>query len=202
MSTKRAALSYDTALIPNRVRLRSGKALEAESVFQTLREKFPQGALAFHQPKSGNPWIELKSDSLVSIAEFLRDDQDHEFISLQVVSGTDFLAKEAVSATAELPAQAAVPGRIEIVYVLFSYAFNTQLTLKVLCDRDHAKVPTLAHLFRSANWYEREIYDVLGVNFEGHPNLKRLLLPPDWVGHPLRKDYIFPEEYNGMKVPL
>jgi NADH-quinone oxidoreductase subunit C len=76
-----------------------------------------------------------------------------------------------------------------VVYVLFSYAHKNQITVKALVDRENAKLPSVTPLFRAANWYERECFDMYGVQFEGHPELKRLLLYDEFVGHPLRKDY-------------
>lgn len=202
MSSRAAPMSYSTAPITERVRVRVGAPLSVEKVFSTLQSKFPRGVKEVKKPSQGDAAIVVEADHLVEVVKFLRDDQDHEFISLQIVSGTDYLPVEAKPAAGEKPAQEAVKGRIEIVYVLFSYSFRCQVVLKVICDRERPEVPSLCDLYRAANWYEREIYDVLGVYFKGHPNLKRILLPTDWVGHPLRKDYIFPQEYNGMKVPL
>ena len=61
-------------------------------------------------------------------------------------------------------------------------------------------VPTLENVWKSANWMEREIYDLLGVNFEGHSDMRRLLMPEDWIGHPLRKDFVEPQEYHGIST--
>jgi NADH:ubiquinone oxidoreductase subunit C len=81
------------------------------------------------------------------------------------------------------------PPRIEVVYNLFSYRTKEHLSLKVRLGRDAPEVPTATGVFPGADWLEREVWDLFGVRFAGHPNLKRLLLPEGWVGHPLRKDY-------------
>jgi len=78
---------------------------------------------------------------------------------------------------------------------------NHKLTLKVLLPRDNPVVPSVERVWRAADWHEREAYDLFGIIFEGHHNLKRILLPEDWEGHPLRKDYKVQEYYQGMKVP-
>ncbi len=88
------------------------------------------------------------------------------------------------------------------MYHVSSFTHRHIVAIKVAVDREAPKVPTASDLFRAANWYERECYEMTGVEFTNHPHLENLLLPSDWVGHPLRRDYVFPEEYNGMKVPL
>jgi NADH-quinone oxidoreductase subunit C len=83
---------------------------------------------------------------------------------------------------------------IEVVYHLFSYNQRHGIVLKVEADRANPVVPTVEGVWKSANWMEREVYDLLGVDFAGHSDMRRLLLPDDWEGHPLRKDY---EEHGG-----
>lgn len=150
--------------------------------------------LSVHKEHKGDPFILLSTQKMHAAIEFLRDDQDLAYISPSVISATDYLPVKT--------AETSVPGRIEVLYVLFSFKNKHQLSVKVHLDRDKPEVDTTADLFRAASWYERECYDMLGINFKNHPYLKRILLPQDWVGHPLRKDYVFPQEYNGMKVPL
>jgi len=150
----------------------------------------------------GDPFVVVGPEMLLQVLKFLRDDERFLCGVLQVVSAVDFLPKAAVAATETTPAVAAVPGRIEVSYFLFSYLHRHQLAVKVRLDRDRPQVESATTLFRSANWYERECMDLVGVQFVNHPNPQRILLPKDWVGHPLRRDYVFPEEYNGMKVPL
>jgi NADH-quinone oxidoreductase subunit C len=83
---------------------------------------------------------------------------------------------------------------LEITYNLWSYAKHKHLVLKTRVPRDNAVAPSLVPLWSDANWDERELFDLLGIRFEGHPNLKRLFLPENWKGHPLRKDYPLQEE--------
>lgn len=78
---------------------------------------------------------------------------------------------------------------MEVVYHLYSYANRQSLSVKVKTDRESSVVPSVVDLWKGADWNERETYDLLGIHFEGHPNLKRILLPDEWEGHPLRKDY-------------
>lgn len=81
--------------------------------------------------------------------------------------------------------------KIEVKHMLFSYTSHITVETSVFCDRMEPDMPTAALLWRGANWLEREQFDLMGVKFEGHPDLRRVLLPEDWIGHPLRKDYEF-----------
>ncbi len=90
--------------------------------------------------------------------------------------------------------------KIQIVYHLFSYAHNHQIVLKVDLPRDNPKIATVEGQWKVANWFEREVYDLFGVIFEGHSDLRRIMLPEDWVGFPLRKDYVEQEEYDGIST--
>jgi NADH-quinone oxidoreductase subunit C len=78
---------------------------------------------------------------------------------------------------------------IEVVYHLLSYTHRHSFVMKVEADRAAPVVPTVENVWKTANWFEREVYDLFGVDFPGHPDLRRILLPDDWIGHPLRKDY-------------
>ena len=91
-------------------------------------------------------------------------------------------------------------GTLELVYNLYSIPFNHHLALKLIVPRDQPEVDSIQHVWKTANWHEREAYDMFGVKFIGHPDLRRILLPADWEGHPLRKDYKQQEYYRGVKV--
>jgi NADH-quinone oxidoreductase subunit C len=80
-------------------------------------------------------------------------------------------------------------GRFHVVYLLASIARKARLTVKVKLPGENPSVPSIAALWRNANWAEREVYDMFGVRFDGHPDLRRILMYPEFVGHPLRKDY-------------
>lgn len=136
------------------------------------------------------------ADQIVKLLQWLRDDLNLGFNFLQVISASDFVD---IAATED---RDAVTARVELLYVLYSFPLRSYLNVKVILPRENAVVESVSHLFRAANWYERECFDLLGVGFKNHPYLERILLPADWEGHPLKKDYVFPEVYNGMKVPL
>ena len=90
------------------------------------------------------------------------------------------------------------PDRIEVVYHLYSQTHGRSLVTKVQLDRNDPKVPSIESVWRMADWHERECYDMFGVVFENHPDLRRILLPFDWEGFPLRKDYVYPDTYRGV----
>ena len=93
-------------------------------------------------------------------------------------------------------------GTISVYYHLESLKFRHKILLKVLTDRDMPEVASVVDTWKAANWHEREAYDMFGLKFINHPDLKRILMPYDWeAGYPLRKDYENPEFYQGMKVP-
>jgi NADH-quinone oxidoreductase subunit C len=85
-----------------------------------------------------------------------------------------------------------------VVYHVYSYEKKHRIVLKCFLDRADPVLPTVQEVWRAANWQERECFDLLGVLFDGHPDLRRLLLPDDWEGHPLRKDYTEPDHYHGI----
>jgi len=91
-------------------------------------------------------------------------------------------------------------GTVELIYNLYSFPFNHHLSLKVMVPRDGAEVDSVESIWKTANWHEREAYDMFGVRFKDHPDLRRILLPADWEGHPLRKDYKQQEYYRGVKL--
>jgi NADH-quinone oxidoreductase subunit C len=131
-----------------------------------------------------DPFIRVESPAIVEVCRFLHDESDLQFDSLSNQTGVDYKAK----------------GVIEVVYHLYSYPHRHSIVLKVDVPRDTPVIPTVEGVWNAANWLEREIYDLLGVTFEGHSDLRRLLMPEDWLGHPLRKDFVEPEEYHGIST--
>ena len=111
--------------------------------------------------------------SIVDVCAFLKNEQG--FDMLADLCGADRGPEE--------------DPRFEVNYHLFSTVHHSRLRLKVLVSEDAPSVPTVAYLWKTANWHERETYDLVGVKFEGHPDLRRILLPSDFDGHALRKDY-------------
>jgi NADH-quinone oxidoreductase subunit C len=153
---------------------------------------------------SGGPdlSVTVETERLVEVCTFLRDDPRLRFEILNNVSGVDYLEPDPKKAP-----KAGFDPHLEVVYNFSSFTFpGRRFTLKVVLPRwkgdkvgELPEVPTLCGVWKTADWQEREVYDLVGVRFLGHPNLVRILLNDDWVGHPLRKDYEFPLEYHGIR---
>jgi len=135
-----------------------------------------------------DPVLCVRPARLREVCRFLRDASGLRLHYLRLVTGIDRPAAP----------ESATPGRIDVVYHLWSYELRHGCQLRVRLDRARPVVDTVSDLWPDADWYERECYDLLGVTFTGHPNLARLMMPPDWVGHPLRKDYERPARYHGL----
>ncbi|MGE5849656.1 MAG: NADH-quinone oxidoreductase subunit C [Candidatus Methylomirabilota bacterium] len=152
------------------------EAQAAESlVLQRLREQFGEALLDVKVWRNEITVI-LRPADLVRVCRFLRDDPDLAFDFLSDVTGVDRL---------HLPENSP---RFEVVYHVYSLQYRRRLRLKVRVDEDEA-VSTVTDVWPTANWHEREVYDMFGVPFAAHPDLRRILMPDDWEGHPLRKDY-------------
>jgi NADH-quinone oxidoreductase subunit C len=151
------------------------------TIFAELAATFPEADFRFDEAV---PCIHVPAASITDIALHLRDAGPYAFDSLMCLSGVDN-----------------ADGTLGVTYHLFSMTHRHKLTLKVAVPKDAPNVPTVEKVWRTADWHEREAYDLIGVVFDGHHDLRRILLPDDWEGHPLRKDYQTPEFYNGMKVP-
>jgi len=135
------------------------------------------------------------------VAKFLRDEPSLAFDYCNSVTAVDYFEPDPKKA-----AKVSWQPHIEVVYHLFSMNHKHNLVLKVMLPRwqgdlpgDLPEVPSVAGVWRTADWHERECYDLMGVRFIDHPNLRRILCPEDWEGHPLRKDYEMPLEYHGIR---
>lgn len=146
--------------------------------------------------------ITVEAGRLVEVCTFLRDDPRLLFEILNNISGVDYLETDPKKA-----AKAGFEPHLELVYHLSSFSNpGRRVALKLVLPRwkgdtpgELPEVPSVAGVWRTADWHEREVYDLVGVRFIGHPDLRRILLADDWAGHPLRKDYEFPLEYNGIR---
>jgi len=151
-------------------------------IFSTLQEKFPNAGLVLEEIHP-DPVIRLKSESLVEVSQFLRDDSSCLFNSLMCLTGLES------------------DEELQVVYNLYSTEHNHKVNLRCGGTKDaEVRIPTLSHIWRTAEWHEREAYDLLGMMFENHPDPRRILLPDDWVGHPLRKDYEPQEKWHAMPL--
>jgi NADH-quinone oxidoreductase subunit C len=157
--------------------------MDAAAVHKRLESRF-RAAVGPVESARLESWIGVDADKVDAIAAFLKSEPDLAFDCLSTQSGVDYPQR----------------GCIEVVYHLFSYRHRHELTLKVMADRANPLVKTVERVWPAANWLEREIFDLLGVVFEGHSDLRRILLPDDWIGHPLRKDYVEAPEYHGIST--
>src|ERR671936_323066 len=153
------------------------------------------------KPDALDPYAVVEPADLPEVCRFLRDDPRLRFDILNCVSGVDYFEPDPKKAP-----KAGFEPHIEVVYHLQSIAHRHRFVLKVSLPRwkddkpgQIPEVPTVTGLWPAADWHEREVYDLCGVWFTGHPDLTRILLSEDWVGHPLRKDYEFPLEYHGIR---
>jgi NADH-quinone oxidoreductase subunit C len=149
-----------------------------------------------------DPFVTVEPAKLAEVCQLLRDDPRLKFEILNDVSGVDYLEPDPKKA-----AKAGFDPHLEVVYHLSSFsAPGRRFTVKVSLPRwkdgvagQLPEVPTVCGVWKTADWQEREVFDLLGVVFVGHPDPRRILLADDWVGHPLRKDYEFPLEYHGIR---
>ena len=138
--------------------------------------------IEWHASEVGDSFAVVPSRQWLEVCRQARNEEDLFFDFLRAQTGVDYPDDES----------------IEIVLHLFSYKHRHSLVLKTRVNRIEPKLETVCGVWPAANWYEREIWDLLGVYFVGHPDLRRLVLPQDWVGHPLRKDYQEADNYRGI----
>jgi len=154
-----------------------------------------------------DPFVTVEPQDLVEVCRFLKEEERLRFDILNCISGVDYLEPDPKKV-----AKAGFEPHLEVVYHLSSSRPQgtpprvQRFVLKVILPRwkegqpgSLPEVPSVTSLWRTADWHEREVYDLSGVFFTGHPNLTRILLAEDWVGYPLRKDYEYPLEYHGIR---
>ena len=126
----------------------------------------------------------VNADSWDSIATFIKNDEKMLFDYLMSISSYDLGENKIYG----------------VAYNFYSTTLKQYLEIRIEVEEE-VEVPSIANIWRAADWHEREAYDLMGIKFKNHPYMKRILLPEDWEGHPLRKNYKTPEYYNGMPVP-
>ena len=155
-----------------------------QEIHSTLKERFGEAVLDAKLEGVIDPFIKIAPGKINDVALFLRDDGRLLFDSLMLLSGMDYTG-----------------GKLGVVYHLDSMKLNHKIVLKVEVTVDQPHLQSVQAVWKTGNWHEREAYDMYGIVFDGHPDLRRILMPDDWEGYPLRKDFKVPEFYNGMKVP-
>ncbi len=175
--------------------------MTATEIIALLRSQFG-AAVVGQDGEALDPFVVVDPARLVEVCTFLRDDPRLRFEILNDVSGVDYLEPDPKKAP-----KAGFDPHLEVVYHLSSFSFpGRRFTVKVVLPRwkddrpgELPEVATLCGVWKTADWQEREVFDLVGVKFVGHPALTRILLSDDWVGHPLRKDYEYPLEYHGIR---
>jgi len=155
--------------------------MEPLQIYGRLKERFGDRVLETVEKKP-DPFVVIEPQALVDVSRYLRDDPELAMDCLSNESGVDY------------------KDRVEVVYHVFSYRHRHGAVLKVRLPREKPRVATVESIWNSANWMEREIFDLMGVTFDGHSDLRRILMPEDWPGHPLRKDFVEPPEYHGIST--
>lgn len=172
----------------------------SEEIYNILKEKFPEGILDFVTDVPVDKFINVNPLFIDKVCEFLADGEELQFDSLMNLSGVDDANKKMVKDDDGNTKMEG--GTLSVVYHIESTKLKHKLILKVSTDLENPEVPSVAEIWKHANWEEREAYDMFGIVFLNHPDLRRILMPYDWTaGYPLRKDYKNPEFYQGMKVP-
>lgn len=148
-----------------------------ERTVTAIRESFAEGVEAVETIRSGICQLLIDRERLLEVLRLAKE--ECEFNMLFDLTAADYLEREPY---------------FHVIYLLHSHEHLAKLLLKVRVNREEPVLPSATELWPAANWFERELYDLFGVRFEGHPNLERILMPDDWTGHPLRRDYPLTEE--------
>jgi NADH-quinone oxidoreductase subunit C len=156
--------------------------VEAQAIFDMLKGKFGDAVVELQGEGFSPAFVVVAPAEVNAVARFLRDDAALSFDSLMCLSGVDYKEKFAVA------------------YHLHSMKHRHAIGLKTMLPRENPSLPTVDDVWPAANFHEREAFDLFGIAFVGSKDLRRILLPEDWEGHPLRKDYKYPDFYHGIKV--
>jgi len=175
--------------------------MDIQEIHSLLLETFGASAVGDATFDATDPWIQVSPDSIVEVGTFLRDDERLCFNHLNDLCGCDYLEPDEKKV-----AKFGHEPHVEVVYQLSSIELKHRLKLKVVLPRwkndkegQLPEIPSVSSVWGIADWHEREAYDLVGIHFLEHPNLRRILCPEDWEGHALRKDYDFPLEYHGVR---
>lgn len=150
-------------------------------IAERVKELFPQAASGF-TAQDGDACLEVEAWAVAQVATFLKEEPELAFDSLMCLSGVDYGQK------------------LGVVYHLFSFKHRHKMALKIKVDKEAPSLSTVEGIWKGAGFFEREAFDLFGLVFTGHSDLRRILLPDDWEGHPLRKDYQVPKSYHGIKI--
>ncbi|MBI5182688.1 MAG: NADH-quinone oxidoreductase subunit C [Nitrospirae bacterium] len=152
-----------------------------ELIIERVKKRFA-GAVLSTKVEFGEGALSIKREFLLDVCRFLHDEPELYFDFITDVCSVDFIGQEE---------------RFEVVYHLYSVRHNHRIRIKARVPENDAVIDSLCVIWKGANWPEREVYDLMGINFKGHPDMRRILMPDDFTGHPLRKDY--PTEGRGER---
>ena len=155
--------------------------MEPKDIFDALKACFGEAVVEL-QEAARPPFAVVAPQSILDVARFLRDDPGLAFDSLMCLSGVDY------------------KDRFAVAYHLHSLRAKHRIGIKAYLPREAPSLPSVDSVWPAANFMEREAFDLYGIVFEGSKDLRRILLPEDWDGHPLRKDYKYPDFYHGIKI--
>ena len=169
---------------------------EDSLVLTKLQEKFPEGIVSTHSYKGDDTALVVK-ESILDVLRFLKEEEELDFDVLMDLTAVDYLKYVDVSDWVNqvtmdrgiIKPEAEKTHRFEVVYHLYSISHNHRVRIKVPLEEDDTTVDSATGLWPIADWFEREVWDMFGITFQGHPNLKRLLMYEEFEGHPLKKDY-------------
>lgn len=148
--------------------------MEPLEIAEKIKERFPDEVIAITEFRE-QVSVTVKKERIIEICKWLHDEPALYFDYLKDLCGVDYHGKK--------------PVRFEVVYTLYSMKYEHMIRLKAEVPEDDPVIDSVIGIWRGADWHERECYDMFGIEFRGHPDLRRILLPEDWEGHPLRKDY-------------
>lgn len=171
-----------------------------EEIFELLKKEFDEVIISIDKETPTEAIITVDPLQIHKVGAFLQDNEELKFDSLMVLSGVDDANGTKVKDEDGL--ESISGGTLSVYYHLYSVYLKHKITIKVSTPRDNPQVESVYNVWRTSDWHEREAYDMFGIVFLNHPDLRRILMPYDWqAGYPLRKDYKNPEFYLGMKVP-
>ncbi|MBC6410775.1 MAG: NADH-quinone oxidoreductase subunit C [Ekhidna sp.] len=158
--------------------------MQFEEIKELINEHCPTAILSEDLASHPNT-LEITKDSILPVCQLLHENEKTYFDALSCLTGLDNGSKAKT---------------MEVIYNLYSIPYDLHLALKVILDREKPEIESVTSIWKAADWHERESYDLLGITFGNHPDLRRILLPADWEGHPLKKDYEEQEFYHDIKV--